>query len=108
MSRTLTPLQEEIVKRVSHLERMQETRLRDYLATYFRGLDESDESWCKEFALALELLVLYGHIRTEEHPRKGRMLIDARRHLPNPSGASVADIFPRVGRDSCEILEKHN
>ncbi len=94
MSRSLTPLQEEIVKRVSHLERMQETRLRDYLATYFRGLDESDESWCKEFALALELLVLYGHIRTEEHPRKGRMLIDARRHLPNHSSASVADTIP--------------
>lgn len=94
MSRPLTPLQEEIVKRVTHLERMQETRLRDYLATYFRGLDESDESWCKEFALALELLVLYGHIRTEEHPRKGRMLIDARRHLPNPPSASVADILP--------------
>ena len=79
---------------------MQETRLRDYLATYFRGLDESDESWCTEFALALELLVLYGHIRTEEHPRKGRMLIDARRHLPNPPSASVADILPAEPKSS--------
>ena len=82
MSRTLTPLQDAIVTRVTHLERMPEDRLRDYLGSYFRGLDESDEAWCKEFALALELLVLYGHLRVEDHPRKGRLLIDARRNRP--------------------------
>lgn len=100
MSRPLTPLQNEIVKRVSHLERMPETRLRDYLATYFRGLDESDEDWCKEFALALELLVLYGHIRTEEHPRKGRMLLDVRRNQPDMPCTSVADILPAEEKSS--------
>ena len=82
MSRTLSPLQEAINLRLSHLERISETRLRDYLATYFRGLDVSDDAWCKEFALALELLVLYGHVRIEEHPRKGRVLIDTRRAVP--------------------------
>lgn len=93
MSRNLTPLQEAIVTRVTHLERMPEDRLRDYLGSYFRGLDESDDAWCKEFALALELLVLYGQIRIENHPRKGRLLIDARRNQPEPSSASVADIL---------------
>ena len=74
MSRTLSPLQEAIILRVSHLERLQESRLRDYLGTYFRGLEESDKAWCEEFSLALELLVLYGHIHIEEDPRKGRIL----------------------------------
>ena len=35
MSRTLSPLQEAIILRVSHLERLQESRLRDYLGTYY-------------------------------------------------------------------------
>ena len=74
MSRTLSPLQEAIILRVSHLERLQESRLRDYLGTYFRGLEESDDVWCEEFSLALELLILYGHIQIEEDPRKGRIL----------------------------------
>lgn len=74
MSRILSPLQEAILLRVSHLERLQESRLRDYLGTYFRGLEESDKAWCEEFSLALELLVLYGHIRIQEDPRKGRIL----------------------------------
>lgn len=100
MSRTLTPLQEAIVTRVTHLERMPEDRLRDYLASYFRGLDESDEAWCKEFALALELLVLYGHIRVEDHPRKGRLLIDARRNQPAQPSESVADAQPANPKSS--------
>lgn len=74
MSRILSPLQEAILLRVSHLERLQESRVRDYLGTYFRGLEESDKAWCEEFSLALELLVLYGHIRIQEDPRKGRIL----------------------------------
>lgn len=74
MSRILSPLQEAILLRVSHLERLQESRVRDYLGTYFRGLEESDKAWCEEFSLALELLVLYGHIHIEEDPRKGRIL----------------------------------
>ena len=69
MSRILSPLQEAILLRVSHLERLQESRVRDYLGTYFRGLEESDKAWCEEFSLALELLVLYGHIRIQEDPR---------------------------------------
>ena len=44
MSRNLTPLQEAIVTRVSHLERMPEGRLRDYLGSYFQGLDEPDDA----------------------------------------------------------------
>lgn len=94
MSRNLTPLQEAIVTRVSHLERMPEDRLRDYLGSYFRGLDASDDAWCKEFALALELLVLYGQIRIENHPRKGRLLIDARRNQPAQPSESVMDTIP--------------
>ena len=100
MSRTLTPLQEAIVTRVTHLERMPEDRLRDYLGSYFRGLDESDEAWCKEFSLALELLVLYGHLRVEDHPRKGRLLIDARRNRPVHPSESVADAQPADPKSS--------
>lgn len=74
MSRILSPLQEAILLRVSHLERLQESRVRDYLGSYFRGPEESDEAWCEEFSLTLELLVLYGHIHIEEDPRKGRIL----------------------------------
>ena len=91
MSRTLSPLQEAIVKRVTHLERLPEKRLRDYLGTYFRGLDESDEAWCHEFALAMDLLVLYGLVRIEDHPRNGRMLIDARRDAARGQVGAVAE-----------------
>jgi outer membrane protein OmpA-like peptidoglycan-associated protein len=91
MSRTLSPLQEAISLRVSRLERISETRLRDYLGTYFQGLEESEDAWGKEFALALELLVLYGHIRLEEHPRKGRILIDTRRRAAPQPGLSMLD-----------------
>lgn len=91
MSRTLSPLQEAISLRVSRLERISETRLRDYLGTYFQGLEESEDAWCKEFALALELLVLYGHIRLEEHPRKGRILIDSRRSAAPLRSPSMLD-----------------
>lgn len=94
MSRTLSALQDAIVKRVTHLEQIQELRLRDYLGSYFRGLDDSDEAWCNEFALALELLVLYGRICIEDHPRKGRLLIDTRRNLPAQSSESVANTRP--------------
>ncbi len=99
MSRTLSPLQEAIVKRVTHLERLPEKRLRDYLGTYFRGLDESDEAWCHEFALAMELLVLYGLGRTVDHPGNGRMLIDPRRDAAQPS-MSVADAPPVEAKSS--------
>ncbi|TXT28223.1 MAG: hypothetical protein FD131_3356 [Rhodocyclaceae bacterium] len=91
MSRTLSPLQEAISLRVSRLERISETRLRDYLGTYFQGLEESEDAWGKEFALALELLVLYGHIRLEEHPRKGRILIDTRRSAASQPSPSMLD-----------------
>jgi outer membrane protein OmpA-like peptidoglycan-associated protein len=94
MSRTLTPLQDAIVTRVSDLERMPEGRLRDYLGSYFQGLDEPDDAWCKEFALSIELLVLYGHIRVEDHPRKGRLLINARRNQADQPSETVMARLP--------------
>lgn len=79
MSRNLSPLQEAILQRVSDLERMPEALLCEYLGTYFRGLNESDAPWREEFSVAIELLVLYGQIRVDEHPRKGRILVDIQR-----------------------------
>lgn len=74
MSRSLSPLQEAILLHVSRLECLHEIRVRDYLGSYFRGLEASDEAWCEEFSLALELLVLYGQIHIQEVTRKGRIL----------------------------------
>lgn len=87
MSRQLTPLQTAIVKRVSNLERITENRLCNYLASYFRGIEEADDAWNKEFALAIDLLVLYGLVRIENTERKGRIVIDAQRS-PEPEEAA--------------------
>jgi len=99
MNRPLSPLQIAILGRVQRLDRVPEEQLRSYLSKSihleFGGPDERE----KEFHLAVDLLCLYGAVRIEDHPRKGRVFVSAK---PPCSEATSVSIL----REAISIFEQ--
>lgn len=103
MNRPLSPLQIAILGRVQHLDRVPEGQLRSYLVKSIHLEFGGQDQWEKEFLLAVDLLCLYGALRFENHPRKGRVFISAK-----PSGNPTTSAGAlREGNSILERLRTH-
>jgi outer membrane protein OmpA-like peptidoglycan-associated protein len=103
MNRPLSPLQIAILGRVQHLDRVPEGQLRSYLVKSINLEFGGQDQWEKEFLLAVDLLCLYGALRFENHPRKGRVFISAK-----PSGNPTTSAGAlREGNSILERLRTH-
>ena len=103
MNRPLSPLQIAILGRVQHLDRVPEGQLRSYLVKSIHLEFGGQDQWEKEFLLAVDLLCLYGALRFENHPRKGRVFISAK-----PSGNPTTSAGGlRAGNSILERLRTH-
>lgn len=103
MNRPLSPLQIAILGRVQHLDRVPEGQLRSYLVKSIHLEFDGQDQWEKEFLLAVDLLCLYGALRFENHPRKGRVFISAK-----PSGnPTISAGALREGNSILERLRTH-
>lgn len=103
MNRPLSPLQIAILGRVQHLDRVPEGQLRGYLVKSIHLEFGVQDQWEKEFLLAVDLLCLYGALRFENHPRKGRVFISAK-----PSGNPTTSAGGlREGNSILERLRTH-
>lgn len=103
MNRPLSPLQIAILGRVQHLDRVPEGQLRSYLVKSIHLEFGGQDQWEKEFLLAVDLLCLYGALRFENHPRKGRVFISAK-PFGNPTASAVG---LREGNSILERLRTH-
>ena len=99
MNRPLSPMQIAILGRVQSLDRVPEKQLRSYLVKSLHLELGGQDQWEKEFLLAVDLLSLYGALRFEDHPQKGRVFISAR-----PSGNPTTSAGAL--REGISILER--
>lgn len=99
MNRPLSPLQIAILGRVQRLDRVPEEQLRSYLAKSIHLEFGGQDEWEKEFQLAVDLLCLYGALRVEQHPRKGRVFISA-----SPPGNPTTSVSAL--REAISIFER--
>lgn len=71
----LSPLQNSILARVRRLGRVKEATLHNFLDLYIKAKNIEVGDYDTEFRLAIDLLVLYGVIRTEQGFRDARVLV---------------------------------